>query len=366
MTAHDNLIKANAHSSKNRLWVLAAIIVVAVGCLAAVRTLGGGHGETIRLVPYPLAKGQAWTWTSRCALMPEEQGQCRSSNPNIGLVQLSGDEWNLGATSAPPGSVKISFTPRGTLSVHGDLPSAPPCTAASCLAPQANTWVRGYPDILYGLNPCYGSSSAPTSSRLRLPMQVARVPKDLTGTTVYTSHADRVTYDIAYDMWLNPSATVTPCRGPGTLEVMVWTDYNQKAVLPPSMQVTTATIPYVVDGLQHSGANAWSVYADNVYANGRTVPWGGSLWFVLGNSDIASHGTVSVNLESVLSSVGDLLQRDYGWRDFAQHYWLDTIPFGMEFGPEAGTIYAAGPSYFSFDLAAYCLKVKVPLSGSGC
>jgi hypothetical protein len=61
---------------------------------------------------------------------------------------------------------------------------------------------------------------------------------------------------------------------------MVWTDYDAQALLPASMQVGTANIPYAVDRTARSGTEAWSVYASNVYgAGGRprgAVPCGSS------------------------------------------------------------------------------------------
>jgi hypothetical protein len=76
--------------------------------------------------------------------------------------------------------------------------------------------------------------------------------------------------------------------------------------------------------------------------------------------------TVSVDLSTVLSKVGTLLQNHYGWKDFGTHYWLDTIPFGMEYGPQSGTITGAGSSYFSLRLSSYCLDVGSTLSAATC
>ena len=75
---------------------------------------------------------------------------------------------------------------------------------------------------------------------------------------------------------------------------------------------------------------------------------------------------MSVDLSSVPSKVGTLLQNDYGWKDFGTHYWLDTIPFGMEDGPQSGTVTGAGSSYFSLRLSSYCLTVGSTLSAATC
>ena len=77
-------------------------------------------------------------------------------------------------------------------------------------------------------------------------------------------------------------------------------------------------------------------------------------------------GTVSVDLSTVLSEVGTLLEHNYGWSDFRSTYWLDTVPFGMEFGPESATLTGAGPSYFTLRLSSYCLGAGMTLSEPVC
>ncbi len=93
---------------------------------------------------------------------------------------------------------------------------------------------------------------------------------------------------------------------------------------------------------------------------------GGTVWFVLNHADTVSRGTVSVDLSAVLSDVGTLLQRDYGWSSFRESYWLDSIPFGMEFGPESGLLSGADPADFSFNVSSYCFEVEPTPSGAAC
>jgi hypothetical protein len=197
-------------------------------------------------------------------------------------------------------------------------------------------------------------------------MRVSAIAPDLIGTTAYSSQTSRVTYDIAYDLWLNNSGTKRPCRTDGTVEVMVWTDYDQRALLPGSMQVGMASIPFADGGVIEDGKQAWSVYVSNVYQRGQTAPWGGTVWLVLSAADVVPRGTVSVDLSSVLSAVGALLQDNYGWSNFGKSYWLDSIPFGMEFGPQSGTLTGTGSSYFSLSVSSYCLDVGTTLSHAGC
>ena len=237
----------------------------------------------------------------------------------LGRAQLNGDEWNLGVTTPAEGDVRMSMTSTGGLTVRGELPVAPPCTAATCLAPSANTWVRAYTNVSYGKNPCRAATSPASNPALRLPVKVSALPTDLVGTTSYSSQASQITYDIAYDMWLNPSGTQSPCRTQGTVEVMVWTDYDRQALLPTA-PVASASIPYAVGGVVHDGTNAWSAYVINVHGSGRTSPYGGTVFLVLNAANVVPAGTVSVDVTKALSAVGGLLEQDYGWRDFASHY----------------------------------------------
>jgi Glycosyl hydrolase family 12 len=349
-----------------------AVAMVAASCVVAVALVLVYRGQLevgktrVPLLPDVAAKGQTWDWTASCALAPVARGGCEGSGPNLGSAQLDGDEWNLGGGLATTGSLAMSLSPAGALVVKGDLPSAPPCTQPSCLAPSANTWVRGYPSVVYGLSQCHANTSPPTSPLLPLPTEVRAIGSDLIGTTRYSWEGRQVTYDIAYDMWLNPSATKSPCHTDGTVEVMVWTDYDQRALLPQTMGVGVASVPFAVDGAEHGGTDAWSLYASNIYDNGQTAPWGGTIWFVLNAADVVPQGTISINLSAVLSAVGKLLEADYGWSDFADRYWLETIPFGMEFGPQSTALSGTGPSYFSLRLSSFCLNAHARLAHAPC
>jgi hypothetical protein len=265
-----------------------------------------------------------------------------------------------------PGNVGMAVSSSGALVVQGDLPSAPPCTASTCIAPSANTWVRGYPNVLYGINQCHADTSVPRSRTLPLPVEVGSIPSDLIGTTSYSAPMRDVTYDIAYDMWLNNSDTKRPCTANGTVEIMVWTGYNDRALLPHSLMVGVATVPFAVDGTASAGTDAWSIYVSNIYGRGQTAPWGGTIWFVLSRPHATDNGTVGVDLSAVLAAAGTLLETHYGWTDFGRTYWLDSVPFGIEFGPESATLTGAGSSYFSLKVSSYCLGVGTTVSDATC
>lgn len=306
-----------------------------------------------------------WHWTAQCPFGPATGDHCSQAGPILGSAQLNGDGWNLGG-AANSGSVDMSVDSRGTVMIEGGFARTPPCTDPTCLAPSAFTWVRGYPSVLYGINQCHAGTSPPRSRLLPLPMRLASIPARLIGVTAYSARASQVTYDIAYDLWLHETGTMQPCRSEGTLEIMVWTDYDAKALLPASMQVGTATIPFAVDGVGHPGTQAWSVFVSNVGAGGRTAPWGGTVWFVPDQAHVIGRGLVSIDLSAALSAAGRLLHDNYGWPELGQHYWLDTASFGVEFGPASGDPLDSGPSRFSVQIAAYCLDVRSTLPNASC
>ena len=352
--------------------IASAALVIVLAVSAGLLVPGGPtsavaapQSTTIRLLPAPSAGGRVWDWSASCPLGPRRGAHCEGAGPVLGSAQLNGDEWNLGVTTHAYGYVRMSMTPTGGLTVRGELPVAPPCTAASCLAPSADTWVRAYTNVSYGKNPCRAATSPVGDPALRLPVKVSSLPTDLVGTTSYSSQASQATYDIAYDMWLNPSGTQYPCRTQGTVEVMVWTDYDHQALLP-STPVASSSIPYAVGGVTHDGTNSWSTYVLNVHRSGRTSPYGGTVFLVLNAADVVPAGTVSVDVTKALSAVGNLLERDYGWNNFASRYWLDTIPFGMEVGPANAQPWGNGSTDFTLRLASYCFGLDATVAHPKC
>ena len=315
-------------------------------------------------MPFTEANG-AWSWTHDCRVGPIEGERCAPSAPNVGTAQLAGNTWNLGGDDDTTGALRMAIDADGTAQVRGELSDAPPCTRPDCVAPEANTWVRGFPSVVYGLDLCSALTSPPQAAELQLPMRVGDIPSSLVGTTTYTAEPSHITYTIAYDLWLNPSDTRDPCRADGTIEVMVWTDHDAEARLPDSLRSANTTIPYAIDGVAHDGTDAWVVYSTNVYGDGATAPWGGTVWFVLDQARV-TNGTVSVDLSAALAATAGLLEQYYGWRDFAGTYWLDTIAFGIEFGPTDGQIYGDTPIDFSLDLTAYCLVIGGDVRDASC
>ena len=342
-----------------------AMVAILVCTCATACGSNGERGARVSLLPHPSTATGPWEWTSACRVGPNGPAGCQTAGPELGAAQIAGNLWNLGG-SADAGSVLIALGSAGALQVRGSISTAPPCTDRGCIAPEANTWVRGFPSVLYGVDQCNAATSPRSSAPLRLPAQVASIPASLTGSTRYDASTAQVTYNIAYDLWLNPSATKTPCQTDGTLEVMVWTDHDARALLPEGLRVGTASVPFAVNGDAYSGKAAWSVYVNNVYGSGHTAPWGGTVWLVLDATSSVKSGSVAVDLSAALAAVGSLLQNNYGWINFATSYWLDTIAFGMEFGPASADPYDAGPINFEFNLRSYCLGLRTSVSSASC
>jgi Glycosyl hydrolase family 12 len=341
------------------------------GAVVAVTVLVGACGSSdpprpdVSLLPTDGATSQVWHWTPRCTFAPAASEGCGTSGPMIGFGQLNGNAWNLGGP-ANAGSLDMSVGAKGEVTIVGKFARTAPCTESACLAPKAFTWVRGYPNVLYGIDQCHAGTSPRPSPRLPLPMRLDSIQPHLIGVTDYSAQTPRVTYDVAYDLWLQPTGTRQPCTSQGTLEIMVWTDYNARALLPASLQVGTASIPLAVNGAARPSTRPWTIYASNIERNGRTAPWGGTLWFVPDQADLVHSGRVRVDLSAVLSTAGLLLHANYGWPDFKRRYWLDTASFGIEFGPPSGDPMDPGPSRFSARISAYCLDVGTTLPDAAC
>lgn len=354
-------LRAGARSAAPAFLVLGVLSLLLAAC--------GSKPEmgrrVIPLLPATHAGSHSWHWTPRCSLTPESRTGCQAAGPKLGFGQLNGDEWNLGG-SARTGSLAMSVTAKGSVRIDGALSEAPPCTEPACLAPSANTWVRGYPNVLYGINQCYARTSPAVSPDLPLPMQVASLPQPLIGTTAYSIEASNVTSDVTYDLWLHPTDTKEPCRTKGTLEVLVVTDYDARALPPASLEIGRASIPSAGGGTGGPHDRPWTVYASNIGSNGWTASWGGTLWFVPDRLDRVHRGRMSVDLSAVLASADRVLHDTYGWPSLTHHYWLDTVSFGIEFGPHSAEPYGSGPAVFSARISAYCLTARGTLSRPAC
>ena len=118
----------------------------------------------------------------------------------------------------------------------------------------------------------------------------------------------QVTYDVAYDLWLNASDTSTPCQTDGTLELMVWADYDAAALLPDAMKVGTATIPFAVDGQAKPGMHLGRYMSAMSTRDIGTMGRHGMARPRFGVR--CQKGAVRVDLSAALGAVGGLARKE--------------------------------------------------------
>ena len=213
----------------------------------------------------------------------------------------------------------MSVRSSGAVTIEGDFARTAPCTDSACLAPSAFTWVRGYPNVLYGINQCYARTSPRPSPRLPLPMRLDSIPRHLIGVTAYSAQTSQITYDVTYDLWLHPPARSGRADPRARSRYWYGPTMTPERSCRPACRSGRPVSPSPSSGLPARAAQAWSIYASNIDRNGRTAPWGGTLWFVPSRADVVGHGRVSVDLSAVLSAAGRLLHDNYGWPELGQH-----------------------------------------------
>jgi hypothetical protein len=213
--------------------------------------------------------------------------------------------------------------------------------------------------MIYGVykgEKCMATSDQ--SPSLELPLPLSQVP-DLVGLTRYSAPGPGVTYDVSYDIWLGPSAQPVCPGQPGALEVMVWLDYSGDRALLPVRPRPVAVLGYSVNGAVMTGSGVWRMYSTGVNHGGTTT-----IDLVLDKPEATPGDEVGVELSQALHVAGQLLKKYYNFDDSS--YWLNTIDFGLEFGPAAGSDAAAGSAYFSSKIGSYCLHVGVILATATC
>jgi hypothetical protein len=255
----------------------------------------------------------------------------------FGPIVLNGDLWNLDKTAS--GGVTMQITPSGTLAVSAHFP------AARSASP--STWVLGYPNISYGIEPQSAADSPRPSAVLPLPMKLSSVPSVLGTTNYQVSGTSATRFDFSYDIWLEPQKAVDrPTTR--TLEVMVWMDSANDA-LPPDYR-ETVSMDYAVNGVAKSGQ--WAVYLPLGKTSGTTT-------VVLALTKRMDRASFAVELTSAIQGAESALRKydPTEWPSFS-NYYLDSISLGSEFGQKVGSS-TAGP--FSWDLFLYRLGVGAKL-----
>ena len=325
--------------------VTAALIGAVVAGLSqgmAAASARASGSSTISVYPES-DPGGPWEWYRSCLFLPSVKippsgGKCQSSDPVFGPVVLNGDLWNLDTTAS--GGVTMQNGAGGALAVSAHFPAARPKSSS--------TWVLGYPNISYGIEPQSAADSPTPSASLPLPMKFTTVPTVL-GTTKYeVSGTSTTRFDFAYDMWLEPQETVETPRA-GTLEIMVWMDYANHA-LPPDYR-GKVLLDYAVNGVAENGQ--WFVYLPVGKVSGTTT-------VVLALTNPLSKANFAIALTGAIQRAESALKQydPSEWPSFS-NYYLDSISLGSEFGLKEGSS-SLGP--LSWDLSDYSLGVgsKLP------
>jgi hypothetical protein len=317
----------------------AGVAVSTEGMAAA--SSNASAASTISL--YPGADhGGPWEWYRSCLFLPSvkippSDGLCQGSDPVFGPIVLNGDLWNLDKTAS--GGVTMQNAADGALAVSAHFPAAGPKSSS--------TWVLGYPNISYGIEPQSAADSPKPSASLPLPMKLSTVPTVL-GTTDYAVSGTSTTrFDFAYDMWLEPQKTVETPRA-GTLEIMVWMDYANHA-LPPDYR-EKFSMDYAVNGSAENGQ--WFVYLPVGNVTGTTT-------VVLALTNPLSKANFAIALTGAIQRAESALHQydPRAWPSFSD-YFLDSISLGSEFGLKEGNS-SLGP--FSWTLSHYSLGVASKL-----
>jgi hypothetical protein len=291
---------------------------------------GEAVGGVLRLLPFD-GQGGSWSWSA---------ANPNSSGPTLGCVQLNGDLWNLGSNGL--GTTAMSEDAQSGLTTNDNLSSETQGTSS-------NTWVRGYPEVSYGVSPFGPSTSPQPSPSLPLPVQLGALP-ELISTAAYSvsSSAQSGLFDFAYDVWIEHSQ-VPATPGNGDVELMVWTDYNNGA--PPPGYVGTVSLPFSLNGSLMRAT--WGVYI-------HTGQWT-TVSFIL-DSPVSS-ATVGVDLTDFVHTMEQELRSvdKSAWANAQfQDYSLDSIDLGSEFGPRGNST-----SNLTWSISNYFLTINGHLPSPG-
>ena len=300
----------------------------------------------ISLLPMSKAAGP-WEWYRSCETVPSAKipptaaSGCQHGDPTFGSFVLNGDLWNLASTASGDATMAISST--GILTTKAAFPSAPRRSGA--------TWVLGYPNVSYGVEPQAPLDSPPSSPHLPLPVKVSALPTDLLATADYwLIGSPSVRYDFAYDLWLEPQLAVNTPRA-GTIELMIWTLNSGPASLPPGYKGQVS----MNDAVNGKGqAATWGLYISN---GDKAAPTQTTVDLVLTKQ--ANAAAVSVDLNSAIRLMESALKKydPAHWASFTGYY-LDSIPLGSEFGAPAGK---SGSSALLWSMDSYFLTLGAKL-----
>lgn len=279
-----------------------------------------------------------WLWTWNPQYPTTSVQSSGTSNPQVGLLTLGGDLWNLSSLpKLSAGSVEMSYGDRLAAAVD----------FARTLPKNPIVKIVGYPNIEYGHN-LFATQGNTTAQRpLSIPMLVNQLP-DFIAVTAYSISDLKpagLPMDFSYDIWLtNDQWHSTGVGGPGVVEIMVWLyESNLSPASDLLSSPTSVSLPTWING--SVSVRTWNIYVCKYICLGHPV-----VSMVL--STPVKSGAVGVDIPNFISEALAVL----GGQEQSSSYYLEAIDLGSEFGYVLPTTAAI----FDWNLSHYCFIFSNP------
>ncbi|MCY0859760.1 MAG: hypothetical protein OWQ54_04955 [Sulfolobaceae archaeon] len=235
-----------------------------------------------------------------------------------GYAIFTPDIWNIKDNSI--GVTMMNVTP-GSLEAKVDY--------TSVTAQVSQYIVVGYPEVIYGYKP-WGQLQTSTNSFLPLPLNVSELP-NFYSVLNYSVNATKGYFDYSYDIWITRHFGQNGAYK-GDIEMMIWMYWRN--LQPAGRYYTTIYIPAYVDGKIVNVS--WQVWI----ANGTWT----IITFRISNP--IPKGVVGVDIPIFIKEANQLLVKFDSWSSPLNHYVLNDLEVGMEWGP----LYSGEPIFANYTL----------------
>jgi hypothetical protein len=279
---------------KKLLVILSAVILTACG--------GGGGSST------PSTPAAPSSPASQPAATTSTFNTCVSNANPTGFTKQFGSLLELSSVWNPAGATAYNVCLNNTLDANNNITDLEIVWNVTATVPASSTPVVMYPDLMFGWQPGFTSSTTTI-----LPASVANVPSLPVEGTVTTTCNGACGYDTSFDLMF--SKTATPNTWPPAAEVMVYLSDTFGNSFPGT-NLGTVTI----DG------QAFTVYQNNVQINSNSS-WP-SLVYIAQNQPLTN-----LNGLNLKDFVQDALNRGV----INTTLYLDMVELGSEVQNGSGT-----------------------------